>query len=350
MSKTVGGAAAAVLIIGAVALAPVLMSDQPAPAVEASGGSGKLEKGYANIPEEYRALIEEAGQRCEGITPPVLAAQIQAESGWNPAALSPVGASGIAQFMPATWTEWGADYSRDGMVDVFDPADAIGSQADYMCHLYSWATEQKKAGTIKGDVLQLTLAAYNAGPGTVERAGGIPPIAETTGYVKKILTGIGRYSDNGGTYDAGGGPPVSADGTYREAKGGSGKLDTSNLCGLPGAREDLVLRCDAADAFKDLNAAYKKRFGSNIGITDAYRDYATQVLLKATKGYLAATPGWSNHGWGLALDLADIGPEGSTRHRWLRQHAPEFGWDHPSWARVDGRKPEAWHWEYVGTD
>ena len=314
--------------------------------VAPSGGSGKLMA--KQIPAKYRAFIEAAAERCDGVSAPLLAAQIAQESAWNPTAQSPVGAQGLAQFMPGTWTSWGKDYDGDGTASPLQPADAIGSQADYMCYLHSWVADLLDAGALEGDPLKLTLAAYNAGPGTVEAVGGIPAITETQTYIDRILAGISRYSDNAGTYDAGGGPAVSPDGTSREPMAGSGKLDPSNLCQIPWAAEGQVLRCDATDALKELNKAYRAKFGDDLGITDAYRDYATQVYLKATKGYLAAKPGTSNHGWGLALDLDGLGAEGSTRHAWLRENGPRYGWDHPSWARIGGSKPEAWHWEYVG--
>lgn len=320
------------------------------PKAETSGGTGALN--LQAIPEAYRAAITEAGKRCKGITAPLIAAQIEAESNWNPAAVSPVGATGMAQFMPPTWSEFGKDYSGDGRADANDPLDAIGSQADYMCHLHTWVNQQLDAGTISGDPIRLALAAYNAGSGRVLAAGGVPAIIETRAYVEKIMGGIARYTKAlaGHDYAAGGGPAVSADGTYREAIGGSGKLDRSILCQIPWAASGQVLRCDAQRALSELNKAFKDKFGQNLAITDAYRDYATQVQLKATKGFLAATPGYSNHGWGLALDIGNLGPEGSTRHRWLREHGPAFGWQHPSWARIDGRKSEAWHWEFVGNE
>jgi len=55
------------------------------------------------VPPEYRDLVDAAGAICEGITPGLIAAQIAQESGWNPTITSPVGAAGIAQFMPAPW-------------------------------------------------------------------------------------------------------------------------------------------------------------------------------------------------------------------------------------------------------
>src|SRR5699024_5407388 len=94
---------------------------------------------------------------------------------------------------------------------------------------------------------------------------------------------------------------------------------------------------------------FKARFGSPISVTDAYRDYATQVILKRRKGRMAATPGTSNHGWALAVDLGSgINSFGSAQHRWMRANAPKFGWIHPGWARQSGSLPEPWHWEFYG--
>ncbi|MFF8347933.1 transglycosylase SLT domain-containing protein [Cellulosimicrobium funkei] len=349
-----GGAVAAAgapLAIGALLLGVALFSDDDRAEAAPSGGSGSLNE--AAIPEPYRAAVRAAGERCEGISGPVIAAQIEAESNWNPTATSSAGARGIAQFMPGTWASWGSDYSGDGVANVLDPLDAIGSQADYMCHLREWVDQRLEGGTVAGDPLHLTLAAYNAGPGRVQSAGGVPNITETRKYVERILANIPKYSQNAaggsGNYDTGGGPPVSSDGTYREAVSGSGRLDPSNLCQIPWARRGEVIRCDAQKALEDLNAAYRTQFGDDLGITDAYRDYPAQVAVYAAKPALAAMPGWSNHGWGLALDLAGIGGEGSPRHSWLRQNAPAYGWQHPTWARTSGSRPESWHWEYVGT-
>lgn len=126
----------------------------------------------------------------------------------------------------------------------------------------------------------------------------------------------------------------------------NGRIPADALCELSfGAGESL--RCDAAAQAERLNKAYRARFGSNLSINDSYRSFSAQVSMKASKGYLAAVPGYSNHGWGLALDLGGgVESFGSAQHAWLREHGPAFGWDNPGWARADGRKPEAWHWEY----
>ena len=104
----------------------------------------------------------------------LLAAQLYAESGFNPFAESAAGARGIAQFMPGTANAYGLD-------DPFDPIEAIDAQAHLMSDLL-----RQFDGTVA-----LALAAYNAGAGAVERYGGIPPFAETRAYVTKILGLLG---------------------------------------------------------------------------------------------------------------------------------------------------------------
>lgn len=168
-------------LVGGVALAA--MGDSTA---NPAGGALATEM----VPPEYVAFIQEAATRCEAVSGPLLAAQIQAESGWNPTARSPVGAMGISQFMPGTWQTWGKDYDGDGHADPLSPADAIGSQADYMCHLHGWVTEQLAAGSISGDPIDLTLASYNAGTGNVQKYAGVPPFTETQGYVARIRSAM----------------------------------------------------------------------------------------------------------------------------------------------------------------
>lgn len=133
------------------------------------------------VPDEYRSLIREAAQRCPKVPARVFAAQIAAESGWDPQATSPAGAQGIAQFMPAVWEQYGIDANADGEVDIWDPTDAIHSAARLNCI---------NRGLVKqasGKRLENTLAAYNAGYGAVLKYDGIPPFPETQAYVTRIL-------------------------------------------------------------------------------------------------------------------------------------------------------------------
>lgn len=146
------------------------------------------------VPAEYRDLVKKAGSTCEGITAPLIAAQIEAESNWNPNAGSPVGAQGISQFMPSTWASVGKDHNGDGKADVLDPADAIPSQGQYMCDQLANVDALLASGKVSGDRIDLTLAAYNAGLGAVSEHGGIPPFKETRDYVTKIKGLMTKYA------------------------------------------------------------------------------------------------------------------------------------------------------------
>jgi hypothetical protein len=119
------------------------------------------------VPAQYRDPILRSAGRWN-VSPGLLAAQLMAESGFNPRAVSPAGAQGIAQFMPGT----AAGY---GLRDPFDPVAAIDAQA----HLMSDLLRQFRS-------VPLALAAYNAGAGAVGACSCIP-YAETRAYVARIL-------------------------------------------------------------------------------------------------------------------------------------------------------------------
>jgi hypothetical protein len=142
------------------------------------------------VPVAFRQMITKAGKTCPGITAPLLAAQLSAESGFNPRAVSRVGAMGIAQFMPGTWESRGRDEDGRGSPDAFDPADAIPAQARFMCELYRKAANSG----LPGDPVELALAGYNAGWGAVEAAKGVPNFPETRGYVRRIMASLARFS------------------------------------------------------------------------------------------------------------------------------------------------------------
>ena len=116
----------------------------------------------------YADLFTRAGSR-HGVDPALLAAVAQQESGFDASAVSPAGAQGLMQFMPAT--------ARGLGVDPFDPASAVDGAARYLADL-----------TRQFGSTELGLAAYNAGPGTVRRYGGIPPYTETQDYVRSVMS------------------------------------------------------------------------------------------------------------------------------------------------------------------
>lgn len=144
-----------------------------------------------SVPAEYQELIEEAGNTCPEVTPNLLAALLTQESGFNPKAKSPVGAQGIAQFMPSTWESSGIDGNGDGKRDAWDPEDAIPSSAKYLCSI---AEDVKD---VPGNKQNNMLAAYNAGTSAVLKYGGVPPYKETQNYVRSISSLAGQ-TDKGG--------------------------------------------------------------------------------------------------------------------------------------------------------
>jgi hypothetical protein len=120
------------------------------------------------VPPRFAPAISRAAQRWS-VSAALLAAQLFAESGFNPFAVSPAGAQGIAQFMPGTARGMGLN-------DPFDAHAAIDAQAHLMRDLL------RRFGTVP-----LALAAYNAGPAPVQACACIPPFPETRGYVARIL-------------------------------------------------------------------------------------------------------------------------------------------------------------------
>jgi len=165
--------------------------------VAPTGGFGSgLRAG--SVPAALTDLIRTASGTCAAVPASVLAAQLEAESSWNPAARSRVGAQGIAQFMPATWRQWGRDADGDGRRDPWNPADAIAAQAGYDCSLADRMRAALRAGQVVGSLTDLMLAAYNAGPQAVLSAGGVPPIQETRDYVARITARAAAFADSTG--------------------------------------------------------------------------------------------------------------------------------------------------------
>ena len=126
------------------------------------------------VPQTYRAKVDELAARFD-LSPSLIEALVWQESRWRHDARSPVGARGLAQLMPGT--------ARDLGVNPDDPFANLEGGARYL---------REQIDRFDGD-LEKALAAYNAGPGRVLRAGGIPRIRETQLYVAAIM---GRLSDH----------------------------------------------------------------------------------------------------------------------------------------------------------
>ncbi|HEV7681663.1 MAG TPA: lytic transglycosylase domain-containing protein [Pyrinomonadaceae bacterium] len=119
-------------------------------------------------------IIFRAGEK-SGVDPRFIHAVIQQESQYNAKAVSPVGAQGLMQMMPAT-------AERFGLQDPFDPAANVEAGTKYL----KWLLDR-----FNGDV-SLALAGYNAGEGSVDKYQGVPPYSETQNYVKKIVSNYGK--------------------------------------------------------------------------------------------------------------------------------------------------------------
>jgi cell wall-associated NlpC family hydrolase len=142
--------------------------------------------------------------------------------------------------------------------------------------------------------------------------------------------------------------PPSFDGARQWGGYPNGLIPPSAMCPLGPAGHQL--RCDAAAAYRAMSAAFAADFGTPICITDSYRTYGSQVRLYGQKPALAAVPGTSNHGWGLATDLCGgIQTFGTPQYAWMVANAGRFGWLHPTWADPGNGREEPWHWEYAGS-
>jgi hypothetical protein len=167
---------------------------------EERGGMTRLyldarDEGFVEVASErvsgYEPTLEESPQRVAqaptlpehianaglqtGIDPDFINSVIRAESGYNPKAISPKGAQGLMQLMPAT-------AAKLGVRDSFDPANNIEGGSRYLRELLL---------RYNGDAIK-ALAAYNAGPQSVEKYKGVPPYRETRSYVARVINDFNR--------------------------------------------------------------------------------------------------------------------------------------------------------------
>jgi soluble lytic murein transglycosylase-like protein len=159
----------------------LVLSKQPAPpgvavrtfAVHGNDGLRTTSAEGSSMPLERRlhAAVEDHAAR-HALDPDLVRAVIRVESGWNPRAVSRKGAMGLMQLMPATAAEY-------GVADPFNPTENIRAGVAYLRRLIDRFDGR----------MELALAAYNAGPGAVEKYNRtVPPYRETRAYVKRIVS------------------------------------------------------------------------------------------------------------------------------------------------------------------
>ncbi|SHF18930.1 Transglycosylase SLT domain-containing protein [Litoreibacter ascidiaceicola] len=151
------------------------LSSQYKASTKLQPGTKKISYGVSTAIPRYRGsykgvYLEDAksAARKHGIPTDLFLRLVQQESGWKPHAVSHAGAIGLAQLMPGT--------ARKLRVNPRDPKQNLEGGARYLKQMY------RKFGSWR-----LALAAYNAGPGAVEKHGGVPPYRETRNYVRVIL-------------------------------------------------------------------------------------------------------------------------------------------------------------------
>ncbi|MBV8371182.1 MAG: lytic transglycosylase domain-containing protein [Candidatus Eremiobacteraeota bacterium] len=166
----------------AAALAGALRPANPALGLQPGGddapGSGQPPAMVAAPvpPAQIDALVEQNAAAWQ-VDPALIKAVIANESGFNANATSKVGAQGLMQLMPGTAASL-------GVRDAYDPAQNVAGGARYLRGLLDRFHGDKR----------LAIAAYNAGPGAVEKYGDVPPYAETRNYVQNVLASFDKYS------------------------------------------------------------------------------------------------------------------------------------------------------------
>jgi hypothetical protein len=140
-----------------------------------AGAAAQFIPNQSNLKDLFAAV-----GRMHNIDPELLEAMAEVESGGDPLSVSPKGALGLMQLMPATAREF-------SVLNPFNPADNAMGAADFLAYLRNRFVNNPN---LQG--LPALLAAYNAGPGAVEKYGGIPPYSETNNYVRRVIE---RYTN-----------------------------------------------------------------------------------------------------------------------------------------------------------
>lgn len=186
---------------------------------------------------------------------------------------------------------------------------------------------QSLPGVVKGQAPTTAMALLGGGPQLISSDLPVPSIDAGTAVLAADSEAVIS-------------PVPNCDPTTK-VKGTNGRLTNASLCSLPQKGESL--QPEAAVAFTVMNEFFRTVFGRNICLDDSYRSLSEQYGTRATRGYLAATPGTSMHGWGIAIDICKSDLTGAAG-KWIKENAGLYGWENPYWAKTS--KYEPWHYEY----
>ncbi|MFD2092170.1 D-alanyl-D-alanine carboxypeptidase family protein [Blastococcus deserti] len=318
----------------------------PAGLVPVGGSGGGAQRGAAQLPRQPTSLLVLPAETLSAVTAAMDALGLPYAPGtagpesWDCGSLvqSVYGAAGLP--LPGTQAELFAVTTPVAPADVL-PGDLVflGTAESGLGHVgialdpRTMLAADARAGAVVVRALPADQVLGIGRPSLGQRA----PVAAPgpTGGALRVECGNAVY-------------PPSYDGARAWGGYPNGLIPPSAMCPLGVAGH--TLRCDAAAAYRAMSGAYAGAFGAPLCITDSYRTYASQVRLYGQKPALAAVPGTSNHGWGLAVDLCGgIESFGTPQYAWMKANAGRFGFLHPDWAEPGNGREEPWHWEYAGS-
>lgn len=219
-------------------------------------------------------------------------------------------------------------FTRSGVLAGFGLAMVV---YPVMGNVVTYANSAESVpGVIVGEAPTTGHAILGDGPSLIPSTLPLPSVADEAAF---LATNFGHYVVNSSLPDCL--PRL-------EYVGENGRIPEDQLCKMWDS--SVLMRADAALALAQMNEEFTIAFGRSLCISQGYRSYEEQVVTKRNRGYMAATPGKSVHGWGLAFDLCRGDDKGAPKE-WLDKNAATFGFENPDWAKY--RKFEPWHWEYM---
>ncbi|MFD9320794.1 M23 family metallopeptidase [Streptomyces sp. NPDC060053] len=257
-----------------------------------SAGESTPQDAAGGVNATYGPWLRKSADACTVVTPSTLAAQIEQLTGWSNDSATTSGAQGIAAFTAADWKTWGKDDDGNGRSSPSDPADAIMALGRQDCSLAEKVTDLRTDGTVNGDLVDLTLAAYAVGTDAVTKAGGVPASAQT--YLTEVKALFAKY-EAFDREDAGGGgvladailaPPVttltitSPYGSRQHPLTGVTKLHTGVDFGAPQGAQVSAARAGTV-VFAAMTTAYGNRVVVDHGTIEGKRLQTTYSHLSA---------------------------------------------------------------------